>query len=70
MFIIYHYHNFMGVSGVVFDMTVPTEKIAEEWIAEHGNPSIRYNYEKVGYYFGKRTWQGLTNIKTYDIIYV
>lgn len=56
MFIIYHYHNFMGVSGVIFDMTVPTEKMAEEWIAEHGNPSIRYNYEKVGYYFGKRIW--------------
>ena len=56
MFVIYHYEEVMGRGATLIDATVPSVKIAEEWIKDKGLPSIRYHYEKVEYYFGKRTW--------------
>lgn len=56
MFLIYHYFEFMGKSGIVFDMIVPNKKTAEEWIANKGKSSISYKYEKVDYYFGDKRW--------------
>lgn len=56
MFLIYHYFDFMGKSGIVFDMIVPNKKTAEEWIANKGKSSILYKYEKVDYYFGDKRW--------------
>ena len=56
MFVIYHYEEVMGKGVMLIDATVPSPKIAEEWIQNKGLPSIRYHYEKVKYYFGKRTW--------------
>ena len=57
MFLIYHYFDFMGKSGLVFDVIVPNKKTAEEWITNKGESGISYKYEKIDYYFGDKRWK-------------
>ena len=52
MVLIYHYFDFMGKSGLVFDMVTSTEELAEEWIKLYGSSAISYKYERVHYYEG------------------
>ena len=52
MVLIYHYFDFMGKSGLVFDMVTSTEELAEEWIKLYGSSAISYKYERVHYYGG------------------
>lgn len=52
MVLIYHYFDFMGKSGLVFDMITFDESSAEEWIKLYGSSSISYKYERVRYYGG------------------
>lgn len=56
MFVIYHYETILGKCALLFDQVVPSKRLAEDWIKHFGKDGKHYKFEKVGYYFGERTW--------------
>ena len=46
MVLIYHYFDFMGKSGLAFDMVTSTEELAEEWIKLYGTKDNSKKYCK------------------------